>query len=168
MKRSESFKLFLSCFPQEKLPITLSSENASYFSEKNKALPIELIQRFILQGLPTDHEDEFTEYIACCRLPVSKDVHAVIYWRGSLMHYAYFLCTYTKNGVLINREMIAGLSSDSEMVHHSVATIDEDLIIERVSGSQSEKDALYDPVSSKAVSMEILPSGEIIFSLQEG
>ena len=47
-------------------------------------------------------------------------------------------------------------------------TIDEDLIIERVSGSQSEKDALYDPVSSKAVSMEILPSGEIIFSLQEG
>lgn len=168
MKRSESFKLFLSCFPEEKLPVTFSADNASYFSENNKALPQELIQRFILQGLPSDHEEEYTEYVACCRLPVNKDVHALVYWRGSLMHYAFYICTFTKNGVLINREMIAGLSSDGKSVHTSVATIDEDLIIERISGSQNQEDALYDPVSSKAMSMEILPSGEIIFSLQEG
>jgi len=168
MKRSESFNLFLSSFPEEKLPVTFSSENVSYFSENNKPLRLELIQRFILQGTPADQEDEYTEYVACCRIPLNKEVHALVYWRGSLMHYAYYLCTFTKNGVLINREVIAGLTFDGKSVHHTVATIDEDLIIERISGAQDEQESLYDPVSSKAEAMEILPTGEIIFSLQEG
>jgi hypothetical protein len=167
MTRAESFQSFLSCFSKESLPLTFSDENIIYFSKFNKTLPPELIRRFILQGEKESSDDEFTEYIACCIIPDTNDIHAIVYWKGGLLQYDYILATFDKNGVLIAKKTIAGIRSDGKALRRSIATMDEDWIIHIVVGEQSEDEQLYNPQKSKSMSMELMISGEIIFSLQE-
>ena len=81
--------------------------------------------------------------------------------------YDYILASYDKNGVLINRKVIAGLRSDGQSVKRSVATIDEDWIINIIVGEQDQQEELYDPLKSQPMAMELMGTGEIIFSLQD-
>ena len=60
MTRSQSFSAFLKYFSKEKLPVTLSEENVTYFSNRNPPIPQELIRRFIAQST-TEEDDEYTE-----------------------------------------------------------------------------------------------------------
>lgn len=169
MTRAQSFKAFLSCFSKENLPLTFSDDLVAHFSQHNIALPPDLIRRFILQK-PTEEDDEdadLIEYVPCIKLPKTKDMHAVVYWKGGLLRHEYVLCTFDKNGVLIARKTIAGIISDGKTVTHSVATIDEDWIISIMVGHQSESDERYNPQNSQAMSMELMPNGEIIFSTQD-
>lgn len=166
MTRTEAFNFFLKHFSNEKLPVTLSDETIHYFDSKNRVLNDDVIRQFIQQG-ESEEKDDYTEYIACNYIPNTKDFHAVIYWKGSLLSYDFILATFNKNGILISKKVIAGVRSDGLSVHRSVATIDEDWIITIVTGSQIEKEGRYDPLTSQHVSMELLPNGEIIFSLQE-
>jgi len=166
MTRAQAFKLFLKHFSKEILPVTLSDETIHYFDSKNRALNDDLIRQFICQREPGERDD-YTEYIACNYIPDTKGFHAVIYWKGSLLSYDFILATFNKNGILINKKVIAGVRSDGQSLHRSVATIDEDWIITIVAGSQIENDERYNPLNSQHVSMELLPNGEIIFSLQE-
>ncbi len=164
MTRSQSFSSFLKYFSKEKLPVTLSEENVTYFSSRNPPIPEELIRRFIGQN-NTEEDDEYTEYIACCKIPKTDKMHAVVYWKGGLLTYEYTLVTYNKNGVLIDRKVIAGTKSDGKTIVHSVATIDENWIINVVVGQQNESEKLYDPSGSKNMSLELMANGEITFSL---
>jgi len=122
-----------------------------------------------LQGetTPEDEDEDLTEYIACIIIPDTKEFHAVVYWRGKLLEYDYILATYDKNGVLINRKVIAGVRSDGESIRRSVATIDEDWIINIIVGEQNQAEELYDPLKSQPMTMEVMGNGEIIFSLQD-
>lgn len=168
MTRAQSFKIFLNHFSKEKLPLVLSDDNVRYFDRKNPPLGSDVIRQFLLQGEVAEEEDEeMTEYIACTKIPDTKDIHAVVYWRGKLLEYDYILATYDKNGVLINKKVIAGLRSDGKSVRRSVATIDEDWIIHIVIGEQNQKEELYDPSKSQIMTMELMGNGEIIFSLQD-
>jgi hypothetical protein len=170
MTRAQSFKQFLSCFSIEEFPITFSDENITYFSSKNKVLPPELIRRFILQGnheVEEEIDDEMTEYIACCLIANSNEMHAVVYWKGALLRYEYILATYDKNGVLIARKVISGIRSDGKNVQTSVAIMDDEWMIDIMVGELAGSDTLYNPQNSKPMSMELLANGEIIFSLQE-
>jgi len=167
MTRAQSFKIFLKHFAQEKLPITLSDENIGYFDRKNQPLGADVIRQFILQGEKVEEdEDEMTEYIACNKIPDTEEFHAVVYWKAKLLEYDFILATYNKNGVLINKKVIAGLRSDGQKVLRSVATIDEDWIIHIVVGEKDENVKLYDPALSQSMHMELLANGDIIFSLQ--
>jgi len=108
-----------------------------------------------------------TEYIACNQIPDTEKFHAVVYWRAKLLEYDYILATYDKNGVLINKKVIAGVRSDGKVVKRSIATIDEDWIIHVVAGEKDEKDDLYDPALSQSMTLELMASGDIIFGLQD-
>ena len=165
MTRAQAFKSFLKHFSKEKLPITLSDETVSYFDRKNTPFNQSVIRQFIKQGESED--DELTEYVPCCIIPGTKDFHAVIYWRGMMLEYDFLLATFNKNGILINKKVIAGVRSDGKNVKRSVATIDEDWIISIVAGEQVGKETLYNPLKSQIMTMELMSNGEIIFSLQE-
>lgn len=167
MTRAESFKAFLSCFSKENLPITFSDENIIYFSQMNKSLDEDFIRRFIRQGEKESQDDEFTEYIACCKIPDTQDIHAIVYWKGGLLQYDYILATYDKNGVLIAKKVIAGIRSDGKVVVKSIATMDEDWIIHIIVGEQDRDEILYNAQNSQSMTMELMVNGEIIFSLQE-
>lgn len=168
MTRAESFKIFLKHFSNEKLPVTLSDENVSYFDRKNKPLGPDMVRQFLLQGEKVDEdEEEMTEYIACNIIPDTKDFYAIVYWRGKLLEYDYILATYNKNGILINKKVISGLRSDGKTVRRSVARIDEDWIVHIVIGEQGKDEELYDPAMSQSMNMEVMGNGEIIFSLQD-
>ncbi len=165
MTRSQSFSAFLEYFSEEKLPITLTEENVTYFSNRNPPIPQELIRRFIAQN--TTEDDEYTEYIACCKIPKTDKIHALIYWKVGLLSYEYVLVTYNKNGVIIDRKVVAGTKLDGNRIIHSVATIDENWIVNVVVGQQKESEKLYDPAGSKNVSLELMANGEITFTLDQ-
>ena len=154
-----SFDHFLEKFPEIELPITLSDDSAIEFSKSNDPLPAQMIQQFI-----DVEEDEFTEYIACVRIPKTHDFHAVIYWKAALMNYQYVLATYDKKGKLLDKAVIAGTYSDGNMLTKSVATIEEDWIIYIVSGQAAADTSFYDPSTSNAFNLELLATGEIITS----
>ncbi len=162
MTRSESFEFFLRHFSKEELPIALTDEVLRYFSENNKALDPDSIRRFITSHVDVD--DEMTEYIPCVVIADTEDMHAVVYWRGTLLSYEYVLATYTKNGIPIQRKVIAGIKSDGHSVLRSVATIEQDWTVQIMVGAQSIDDRHYDSDNSQMMYLELMPNGEIVQS----
>lgn len=159
-----SFKHFLTKFPEVELPVTLTDEVLRDFSANNDPLPPLMLAQFILPLEGVEEMDEFTEYIACLRIPKTLDFHAIIYWKGALMDYQYILATFTKKGELIDRRVIAGTYSDGSTLIKSVATIDNDWIIYVVSGKSAAQDPTYDATKSNAFNLELLANGQIIDS----
>ncbi len=149
---------FLAAFPKIQLPVTLTMDLAHVFSQNNDPLPDSLVEGFLL---PLGEEsDGFTEFIPCFALPDTEDFHAVVYWKASLMRYAYTLITLDKKGALIDRVVLAGTFSDQNALIQSVATIEEDWDIVVMSGKAS-LDGAYDATSSKMTTMELLPDGKL-------
>ena len=155
-----SFEHFLEKFPEVELPVTLGEDSHLQFSKSNEPLNKLLIENFIL---PIEDEpiDEFTEFLACFKVPQTYEFHAIIYWRASLMNYQYNLVTFTKKGLLIDKRVIGGTFSDGEVLTNSMATIDEDWVIFVVSGQASSSESAYDASSSTAYKLELLPDGKI-------
>jgi len=153
---------FLTFFPVVELPVIFSDEVVEVFSKNNKVLSSEAIADFIDKWEKDDNDT--TEYIPCVQLPPADDYYALVYWKGALMKYEYFLVTMAKNGALISRKSIASTIFDSEGVKRSVASIDEDLIIHIVAGASTDGNE-YNPDNSQAFNMEIAPSGDILFFL---
>ena len=162
---STEFAAFRKFFPEIDLPITLTDESILEFNKHNKPLAQVLIEKVIVP-IEGNNIDEYTEFVPCLQLPPTEDYFAIIYWKGMLLSYEYVLATFEKSGQLISRKIIAGTRVEDDKVIKSVCNIDEDQIIHIIVGGQ-EADAKYDGQSSQAMSMEILSSGDIIFSLQE-
>lgn len=160
-KTDISFDHFLERFPEVKLPVTLGEDSHHDFSRSNEPLNKLMIQQYILP-LDDGPVDEYTEFIACVRIPETYEFHAIIYWKAGLMTYQYSLVTFTKKGLLIDKRVIAGTFSDGKMLTKSMATIDEDWIIYVVSGQASSSKSAYDASSSTAYKLELLPDGKII------
>jgi len=168
------FEKFCSYFPEVELPVTLSEEYTSIFTRFNKALPMELIQNFILEEKlyfadePSiiSPEEEFEEYVPCFSLPNTQKFKALIYWKAGLLKYEYILHTYDEFGRSIARQVLASTSSDGKRVRQIVATIDPDMDI-FIMGGDTEQDHYYDPENSKAFSLEITPEGQILHHYDE-
>ena len=165
MTRLQAFQFYLKHFAKETLPIVLSDDNVAYFSNKNRPLSPDSIRQFIKQG-DTIEDDELTEYVPCCILPDTKDIYAVVYWKGELMNYDYIMATYDTNGTLLHRKILAGTRVEGNVLKRSVATIESDWTIQVIAGAQMADDHLYDSSNSRSMSLELMPTGEIIFSLQ--
>ena len=165
-KPNISFQKFLSFFPEIELPVILTEDAHHEFSKANDALPKRAIEQYILP-----HEelvyDEYTEYIPCLKIPKTYDFHAVVYFKVSLLIYEYYLATFEKKGKLITKEKIAGMVTHGEEINRAVATIEDDWVIKIVEGSVSSEHQDYKPTDSNAYSMELLPDGQIIFSVNE-
>lgn len=154
------FRHFLEKFPELEMPVTLGEDTHHAFSEKNDPLPPQLILQF-LQPFEETQADEFTEYVACFRIKGTAGFEAVVYWRAALMDYRYILVTFTRNGISIDRKVIAGTYADEDQITRSVATIDEDLSITIATGQTDHLSGQFDPRSSTVISLEILPDGQI-------
>ncbi len=154
------FDHFLEKFPAIELPVTLNDEVQREFSRNNDPLPPAMINQFILP-YEVEEIDEYTEYIACFKIPKTFDFHAIVFWRAGLLTYTYSMMTFTKKGELIDKRVIAGTFYDGQNLTQSVAIIDEDWEILITSG-QSTQGESYDPTTSRVTKMELLPEGQIV------
>lgn len=154
------FSLFLEKFPEVPLPVTLGEHTHMDFSKHNDPLPPLMAEHYIQPNEET-MADEYTEYIACFKIPKLKEFHAVVYWRAGLMDYRYTLMTFSKKGEYIDHKVIAGTYSDGEKVTLSVATVEEDWTINIASGQNEGDETEYDPEESTLFAMEMMPDGTI-------
>jgi len=109
------FGHFIDKFPEIELPITLNDEIQHQFSKNNEPLPPLMIEQY-LAPLDGQTPDEYTEYIACFRIPNTQDFHAIVYWRAELLTYEFNLATFSKKGELIARRTLAGTFYDGEQL----------------------------------------------------
>lgn len=163
MTKAMTFKEFLSFFPEVELPISFTDENLLIFSNQNKVLPGEAIHRYIYQW-ESDVDDDATEFIPCISLPPQDEFIGIVYWKGGVEKSEFILVTLDKKGDLIARKPISSTTFEGSIVKKSFASIDEDLIIHIMAGAHVEG-VEYDPEASKAFNMEILPTGDVLFSL---
>ncbi len=163
-KNQLNFGHLLDFFPEVDLPVVLTDENLVIFSKENKVLPLPIVDEFLAKH---DHSeiDEFTEYIPCFKIPNTDQFYAIVYWKAQLLNYEYHLVTFDQKGNFITGKVIAGMISNGNTLIKTVATIDEDWIIHIVTGEDNAGSSNYDPESSKAYTMEIVSTGDIIFSL---
>lgn len=161
MQSVPTFQHFLNLFPEVELPFTLGEQDHHSFSQQNTPIGAQIIQEFILP-IEEENPDEFTEFIACLKIPDTKDFHAIVYWKAALMDYRYILATFNKKGVLIDKLVIGGTFYQDETFTSSMAKIDEDWTIYVVSGQSVNSN--FDASSSTIRQFELLPAGRIIQS----
>lgn len=163
--KAQNFSNLIDFFPELELPITLTEESSFEFSKINKPLSESLITEYLLPY--EEIIDEFTEIIPCFRIQETGKFHAIIYWKASLMTYEYKLVTFDNQGKFISGKVIAGTISNGETIIRTVATIDEDWIIHTVVGEHSATKLNNITTDSQAFTLELLATGDIIFSLNE-
>lgn len=156
----------LGFFPKVELPIEITEDLVMTAETVNKVFPTEIIEEFIVKWEGGEDFDEFTEFVPILRIQDAEEFFALVYWKGGLMKYEYILVTLDKLGNFIARKPIASTLSDGKTVKKSVSKIDEDMIIHIMAG-ENMVNGKYDPSRSQAFNMEILFSGDIIFSLGE-
>jgi hypothetical protein len=153
------FNHFLEKFPVIEFPITISEDTYIEIGEGNEPLPGLMIEQY----LAADGDDEFTEYIACFRLPKQAEFEAVVFWKAGLMVYEYILATYSRNGDPLAAEVIAGTVVKDELMIQTVATIDKELTIFMATGASSVKTGeAMDAANNKMKHLEILENGQIV------
>lgn len=143
------------------MPITLGEDTHHIFGAENEPLSDALIQQFILPHEQAEM-DEFTEYVPCFGIDDTEKFIALVWWRAELMNYEYVLATFTPQGQLISRQVIAGTQVHEGKVRRAVAMINEEYEITIAEGDSADGDQLFDPTSSKTRFMEIMVSGEIV------
>ena len=153
------FSDFIKLFPVVDLPITLTNESHHDFSKHNPPLPTAFSEAF-LKSIDQEGVDEFTEYLACFRLPKTEKFHAVVYWKASLLNYNYTLVTYDKKGNLIEKKKIAGTNVSGNKLVQSVATIDEEWTIFIAGGAGDFDEKSYNPSNTQSFTLQLLPTGE--------
>ena len=163
--KSIPFAVLLERFPEVELPITLTTDTHHLFSTQNKPLTEAMVERFL--RAPDDDVDEFTEFIACFRLPVAEHYQALVYWKASLMQYEYILTTFDLKGRFITRHTIAGMKSNGESILKRIATIDDEGVILVAEGVAPINDDQYEASKSHTFQLEISPTGDILQSLSE-
>ncbi len=170
MKPSElkvSFKHFIAYFPEVDLPISIGESTHHTFSQNNEPLPIQVVEQYLIP-IEENEVDEFTEFIPCLRIPTANyDFQAIIYWRADLLNYQYTLATFNKKtGALIDKKVIAGTSVENNILTQSVATIEDNWLINIATGRANASDELsYDGSKSKIYEVELLTDGSIIKAL---
>jgi len=161
MAKKTDINTLLSFFPEVHMPITFSEDLVTTFEKENQPLSQDVIQQYIYEW--EGEVDEFTEFLPCLRLAETEHFHALVYWKGGLLKYEYVLVTLDKKGSLISRKPIASTIVEGELIKKSVAQIDEDFIIHIMAGENVGEEE-YDAGRSQAFNMEILHTGDIIFS----
>lgn len=157
--KSLSFETFVEFFPEVELPVILTDESIHSFSKLNKPLP--------LAGLVEHMEigerdiDEYTEYIPCFRFMVSENVLAIVYWKGELLSYEYFLLCYNiKSAEIVSKKIISGTKSNGDILLKSSSVITEDKEIEILVNHYNQASQLY-PSKSIKYHIEIMDDGSM-------
>lgn len=156
-----SFKHFVEKFPEVEFPITLGEDTHHTFSMKNDPIPPLMIEQFIIP-LEDEEVDEFTEFVACFRMPAQKEYQAIVYWKAGLMNYQYMLATFGKDEKLIDKRVIGGTYYDGEQLTQSVATVKEDGQVIIASGQGDPDAEAFEAASTTAYRVQIGTKGKIV------
>lgn len=160
-----SFAEFIDFFPVLELPVSLLPDIGLIPSD-TMPLPGILLDTYILP-FEGDEVDEYTEYVPYGRILGTKNYHALVYWKASVMQYEFILATYDPEGKPLSHAIIGGLRSDQEGILHSVAIIHEDLSITIAEGLTAETEQSIDMNKTNTYQMAILPDGSISYDLNE-
>ena len=157
------FSHFVEHFPEIDLPVTLGEDTVRRISKNTPPLPGRVIDQFLIPIEPTQVNEEFTEFIACLRLPEADNYVGLVYWRADLAQYHYTLVTLNpKTEEVIDRMILAGTSYDGEELIQTTAAITEGLMIYQVSGQGAGKNFDYQASGSTARRFQIAGSGRIV------
>lgn len=118
-----TFENFLQFFPYVELPYTITSDTQRLISRKNDPLSAEWLFHFVL-----DQEavvDDYTEFMPCFSIADTHGFWAIVYWEANLEGTTYFLTTFSKDGILIDKKKIAGTKYTEDGLYQMVCTISE-------------------------------------------
>lgn len=160
----KELKTLLSYFPDVELPITLTDDSLTHINAANDILPEALLIE-VFSKYEENIDSEFLEIMPCFKLKmVDEKISAIVYWRGDLLRYEYILLTLHQDGSVIDKKVLCGTVIEGDIVKKSVANIDPDFGIHIVAGAyNSAITNTYDGSASQSFSMELLPTGELIF-----
>jgi hypothetical protein len=157
------FSHFVEQFPELELPLTLGEDTVRRISKETPPLPARMVEQFLVPLEPTQVNDEFTEFVACLRLPEADNYVGLIYWRADLAQYHYTLVTLNpKTEEVIDRLVLAGTSYDGEELTQTTAAITEALMVYQVSGQGGGGEFDYQASGSTARRFQLADSGKII------
>ncbi|MFK7798215.1 MAG: hypothetical protein AB8E82_12230 [Aureispira sp.] len=118
-----TFENFLQFFPFVELPYTITSETQRLISRKNDPLSAEWLFNFVLDKDAI--VDDYTEFMPCFSIPDTHGFWAVVFWEAGLEGTTYYLTTFSKAGVLIDKKKIAGTKYTQDGLYQMVCTISE-------------------------------------------
>jgi hypothetical protein len=158
-KKELIFVDFVNIFPDISLPITLSTDTQREIESVNEPLNAAWMVKFVLDE---SQIDDFTEFMACFKIPETKDFIALVYWQASLEGNAFFLATFSKSGSLIDHKLIAGTLYLEDGMKQLVCSIAKDWSINRVEGMLGANGEIIKEDDPKMTFMQISMDGEII------
>jgi len=162
-KNRITFENFLNFFPPVELPYTITSDTQRLISLKNDPLSAEWMFNFVLGK--DDVIDEYTEYMPCFSLPDTKKFFALVYWEAGIEGSTYFLITYTKGGVIIDKSKIAGTKYQQDGLYQMVCTISPSWLFSCAEGRLDESGNAA-PISSedthRHTALQMTSEGEIV------
>lgn len=157
-----TFANFLKFFPMVGLPYSITSDTQRIISIENDPLSAAWMFDFVLG--PNEEVDEYTEYMPCFSLP-THDFFALVYWEAGLEGSTYYLVTYSKTGVMIDKAKIAGTKYAENGLYQMVCTISPNWLFSCAEGRLDEKGhtALVSPTEKHIyLDLQLTNDGEII------
>ena len=128
------FAHFLELFRPVDLPCSITSDTERLLGLEQDPLAEVWMTTFVLSKEEADELDEFSEFMACYRLPKTEKIHALIYWMASLHGSSYYLATFSTTGTLIDRLRIGGLAYGEDKLTQTVCSISPKLLISVMDG----------------------------------
>lgn len=162
-KNRITFENFLQFFPFVELPYTITSETQRLISRKNDPLSAEWLFNFVLDKDAI--VDDYTEFMPCFSIADTHGFWAIVYWEASLEGTTYFLTTFSKEGVLIDKKKIAGTKYTEDGLYQMVCTISEGWLFSSAEG-RLDAQGNTAPVSSDSThlhtTLQMTGDGEIV------
>lgn len=158
-----TFENFLQFFPFVELPYTITSETQRLISRKNDPLSAEWLFNFVLGKDAII--DEYTEFMPCFSIADTHGFWAIVFWEAGLEGTTYFLTTFSKNGVLIDKKKIAGTKYGEDGLYQMVCTISETWLFSCAEG-RLDAQGNTAPISSNSThlhtTLQMTGDGEIV------
>lgn len=158
-----TFENFLSFFPMVELPYTITSDTQRLISKQRDPLSATWMFNFVLDKDVV--VDEYTEFMPCFALPDTHDFFAIVFWEAGIEGSTYFLTTFSKNGIIIDKAKIAGTKYDQDGLYQMVCTVSPTWLFSCAEG-RLDRDGNTAPVSSDQnhvhTSLQLTGDGEIV------
>lgn len=158
-----TFENFINFFPEVELPYTITSDTQRFLSVQNDPLSATWMFNFVLDKDAVI--DEFTEYMPCFSIPGTKQFFAIVYWEAGIDGSTYYLTTFSKTGVMIDKAKIAGTKYGDDGLYQMVCTISPNWLFSTVEGKLDEQGnvaAISEEDKHLYSSLQMSGDGEIV------
>ena len=142
------FAEFLDKFEQVDPPVTVLSDIHQECEERNGFLPEHLIHTFLPQ---LAGKSDALEVIPCFKFLINEQVFAIVVWVADVLDYHYYMYTMDMQLNIIAECSIASTKMVDNEIYHTIAQIDEELLVHSITSSSSEPDALLSPSTDSIV-----------------